>query len=149
MMTDEMMRNLRRLRTRVGRTEATPRLLYLENTYTPTYVGGTTAGVTTYAAQIGQYWHVGSFVYVIGQVAWTNATGTGNARISLPLAALANATGNLRLSGVTFANSAPEIFITGGDSFFIMDSPLTNAAPTTVAVEVAGNVIFSLFYKVV
>jgi hypothetical protein len=118
--------------------------------YTPTYVGGTTAGATTYSVQQGQWWRFGPLVFVTGTVAWTAATGTGNARISLPFTcanvANQNFGGSLFISGVTFANGTPQILISPNTAYFIMTSPLTNAANTTVAVEAAGTVAFSVWY---
>src|SRR5262245_48178750 len=58
--------------------------LYVVSTWTVTYVGGTTAGVTTYSLQDGKYIRIGSLVIFTGAVVWTAATGTGDARISLP-----------------------------------------------------------------
>lgn len=115
--------------------------------YTPTYIGGTTPGATTYSFQSGTYALFGPIVVVTGQIVWTAATGTGAATISLPLAAIAvNFSGYMRLDSVTFANSAPEMLITGSGSSFVMDSPITNAGPTRVAVETAGSIVFTCIY---
>ncbi len=119
-------------------------------TYTPTYVGGTTAGVTTYTLQQGSYVRIGSVVFFTCTVVWSAATGTGNARISLPFNASSTANQNYSLSlrndGVTFANGTPQGQIGANTQFFIMISPITNAGGTTVAVEAAGTVIASGFY---
>ena len=152
MMTDEMLRRLRRISGRVGRAESSPRLLYLEDVYTPTYVGGTTAGVTTYSIQQGWYWRMGHALFVTGLVVWTTATGTGTAQISLPFAPSATAgfraSGSLRTTTVTFANGTPQLLISPTLALFTMDSPLTNAASAAVVIEAAGNVSFSAFYGV-
>jgi hypothetical protein len=122
---------------------------YATGTYTPTYQGGTTGGTTTYTFQDAAWTRIGNVIVVRGQVAWSAATGTGTARISLPIVANGgNFAGACVLNGVTFANSAPEVQITAGDLFFILRSPLTNAAPTDVAIEAAGNVIWTLTYFV-
>jgi hypothetical protein len=119
-------------------------------TYVPTYVGGTTAGVTTYTTQSGAWVRVGALMVATGTVVWTAATGTGNARISLPLAsanvANQNYSGSLRTVNVTFANGTPQIIVVNNSAFFEMQSPLTNAASTTVAVEAAGNIVFTVNY---
>lgn len=120
------------------------RSFYEEGAYTPTYVGGTTAGVTTYGTQSGSYVRTGRKIYITGQVQWTAATGTGEARISLPFTpAGVNFTGSLWASNVTFANGSLAVLILS-TAYFVMDSPLTNAGPTRVNIEAAGNVVFSL-----
>lgn len=118
-----------------------------QGTYAPTYLGGTTPGTTTYSLQDAAWVRLGNIIVVRGQVVWTNATGTGNAQISLPSApGSGNFTGSLYLSAVTFANSAPELLASAGNAFFTMGSPLTNAAPTVVAIEAAGNITFEVAY---
>lgn len=47
-------------------------------TYTPTLVGGTVAGTTTYSSQNGYYTRIGNLVFVSGTIGITAATGTGN-----------------------------------------------------------------------
>lgn len=120
--------------------------------YTPTYLGGTLPGVTTYSVQQGWYWKLGTLVFVTGALVWTAATGTGNAQISLPFVPSATAafraSGGVRTNAITFANSAPQLQLSATAAFFTLESPLTNAAPTTVAIEAAGNLLFSLFYGV-
>ena len=146
------MRRMRKMRQRLVSAEAKSPMIYVEDTYTPTYLGATTAGTTTYSVQQGWYWRMGSLLYVTGLVVWTAATGTGNAVISLPFAPSSTigfrASGSLRVTTVTFANSSPQLLLDPSAARFTMDSPLTNAAGTTVAVEAAGNVTFSLFYGV-
>lgn len=143
----EMQRELRDLRERLERLEKTD-LGPVTGTYVPTYLGGSTAGVTTYSFQEAAWTLIGDMVTVRGQVVWTAATGTGNAQISLPFtAAAANFTGALYLNGVTFT-AVPEMLITLSTAFFTMASPASNAGPTTIAVEAAGNVIWTCTYFV-
>lgn len=124
----------------------------VSNTYTPTYLGGSTAGTTTYSLQQGSYIRVGGLCVVTGTITWTNATGTGNAQISLPFlipnVSNQNFTGAQRLSGVTFANGSVEVLLLPNTQFFIMQSPATNASPTSVAVETAGTILFTVAYFV-
>jgi len=122
----------------------------VSSTWTPTMVGNSTAGVTTYALQQGAWVRVGSLVVVTGTVVWTAATGTGNANFGLPFTA-ANTTnqffsGGVRVEGVTFTNSAPQVVISPNTAFFNLISPITNAVGATVTVEAAGNVIFTVSY---
>lgn len=122
-------------------------IYYDKGTYVPTYLGGTTAGVTTYSFQDGAWTRKGREITVRGQINWTAATGTGNAQVSLPFAAASgNTTGALWLSGVTFAAGTPELRLNSGDSFFTLISPATNAAGTVVAVEAAGTIIWTVSY---
>lgn len=132
-----------------------PGLRYVQQTqgsYTPTYLGATTPGATTYSTQQGGYTRWGNLVFVTGTLVWTAATGTGNAQISLPFAAAATAnqnySGSVRNTTVTFANSTPQILLASAGTVFLLQSPLTNAASTNVAIEAAGNIVFSLLYFV-
>lgn len=127
---------------------------YAESTtgaYLPTYFGSTTAGVTTYTTQVGDWTRIGRIAIVTGQVVWTAATGTGNARVGMPgnLAPATDSVGALYLNGVTFANSAPETIIqSSGGGQLRLFSPLTNAVPTEVAIEAAGEIRFAIIYFV-
>lgn len=114
--------------------------------YTPTY-DGATPGTTTYTFQSGAWARIGNVLIVRGQVAWSAATGTGNAQISLPFTpGSGNFTGSLYLNGITFAAGAPEMIVSAGNTFFTMASPASNAGPTVVQVEAAGNAIFTAVY---
>ena len=57
---------------------------YEEGTFTPTVVGASTAGSTTYTNQFGRYVKIGSLVYVQINIQVTAMTGTGALRFSLP-----------------------------------------------------------------
>lgn len=128
--------------------------LYATSTYTPTYFGGTTPGTTTYSVggQVGGYARIGNLVTAWGTLVWINATGTGNARISLPFTASASANNNVaayvRTVAVTFANGSVQAQVAAGTNYIEMLSPATNAASTTLAVEAAGNIIFTVAYPI-
>ncbi len=47
-------------------------------TFTPTMVGGSSAGTTTYTIQAGRYYRLGNLVILSATVAGSGATGTGN-----------------------------------------------------------------------
>lgn len=139
---DEIMRRLDAL-------EASAHIIYNKGTYVPTYVGGTTAGATTYTFQSATWRKKGSELTVIGQINWSAATGTGEARFSLPFApATYNASGSAWISGVTFANSTPVPLASVGNLYFVLDSPLTNAGNGRVQVEAAGSIIWCISYFV-
>lgn len=52
---------------------------YTEGTWTPTMVGNSTAGTTTYTVQQGYYTRIGNMVTIWGNVQGSAATGTGTA----------------------------------------------------------------------
>jgi hypothetical protein len=143
-----LLARLRALEARLERIEK-PDQGGVAGEYTPTYVGGTTAGVTTYSTQQGVYYRLGRLIVATGAVVWTGATGTGDARISLPFAGSAglNQTGSIRLNGVTFVNSTPQVEF-ASTAYFVMRSPITNGGGNVVQVEAAGNVIFTLAYLI-
>lgn len=119
-------------------------------TWTPTYTGGTSAGVTTYSVQVGTWARVGNIIVAYGRVVWTAATGTGSARVSLPFTtgAFDYGSGSLWTDGVTFAAGSPQIQLPPSVAFFEMISPASNAASTAIAVEAAGNIGFTVVYFV-
>lgn len=151
MMTDEQIRKLRRL-GRVADRAAVKPVPILTGTYVPTYVGGTTAGVTTYVTQIGHWTRIGRLLFYQGRLEWSAATGTGNAQFSLPFTAVNTAnlfcSGSIDNTNVTFANGTPQVLIQPNTAFFLLRSPITNAASAVVQIEAAGIVNFSGFYEV-
>ena len=134
----------------IGQTIVKEVPVYDEGTWVPTYLGSTTPGTTTYTLQQGSWVRIGKVIIATLTVVWSAATGTGNAQFSLPFAASADAnqnfSGSVRTVNVTFANSAPQILLQPSNSFFILQSPLTNAASTNVAIEAAGNVVATVTY---
>jgi hypothetical protein len=83
---------------------------YEQGTFTPTAVGGTTAGTTTYTAQVGHYTKIGRQVTVTIYVQYSAMTGTGSLRIgNLPFSTMGDnyqgsfpaMIGNLNWSGGT------------------------------------------------
>lgn len=148
----ELWRAIKELRNELDQLRAVSRITYAKSTYTPTYLGASTAGTTTYTVQVGYYVRIGIFIIASGRVTWTNATGTGIALISLPFTS--NSTTNLRYAvavrteNVTFANTGIVGRLDPGNSQFQMNSPLTNAATAAVNVEAAGDVIFTALYLV-
>lgn len=149
---NELWKAIRALWKELDQLRALTRITYKKGTYTPTYVGATTAGVTTYTTQDGFYVRLGSLVFFHGRVIWTAATGTGSAIVSLPFTAQ-NTTGMRSIAvvyptNVTFANGSIAAQIAPNTAFFTMNSPATNAAGTAVAVEAAGDIIFGGLFRV-
>ncbi len=128
-------------------------IFYEASTYTPTYTGATTAGVTTYSVQAGFWVRLGKVAIVTGTVGWTAATGTGDVNVSLPFTAENVANQNFSLSlrntGVTFAAGTPQGQILPNTAFFTLQSPVTNGGSTPVAIEAAGTIIFTATYFIV
>lgn len=148
----ELWRAIREIKAELDQIRALSRLTYAKGSYAPTNVGGTSAGTTTYSQQQGWYWKIGQLVFVTGQVVWTTATGTGDARISVPFTPSASAgfraTGSLRLSNVTFTTTTPELLLEPTAAFFTMHAPVSNNTANVVQMEAAGLVTFSLCYGV-
>lgn len=146
------LRNMARQRRAVGQTIVKEIPIYDEGTWVPTYLGATTPGVTTYTVQVGAWTRIGRIIVATGRVVWTAATGTGIALISLPFTS--DSTANVRYAlavrtdGVTFANNNVVGRLDPGVAVFQMNSLLTNAAPTAVNIEAAGDVIFTATYFV-
>lgn len=78
--------------TRTGRTLAAGGLSFdggtnvlstytATTTWTPTLLGASVAGSTTYTTQYGKYVRIGNLVFIEGTIVITAATGTGNATI--------------------------------------------------------------------
>jgi hypothetical protein len=121
------------------------------SSWVPTYFGLSTAGVTTYSVQAGFWTRILRIYFFNARVVWTNATGTGVAAISLPVSATATANSSfvvgVRSDGLTFANNNVVGRITNA-SHVRFDSLLTNAAPTAVNVETAGDVIIAGWFYI-
>ena len=148
----ETLRRLAALEKALGiaKTRETP--YTLSSSYTPTYTGGTLAGVTTYSQQIGEYRRVGDLIVVSGRVTWTAATGTGQARIGLPFAA-ANISGmqwaaSLWTSGVTYGGGPPQAQVTTTTDYLALWTPTSNTTIAAVLMEAAGAIIFTVSYFV-
>lgn len=137
---------------RLDQLEAASRVRYSKSAagaYLPTYFGATTAGVTTYTTQTGDWSLIGRVAFVSGRVAWTAATGTGAARVGLPgnLVPAADSVGTVWTNLVTFANSGIQCIVQqSGGGVLRFFSPLTNAASTELAIEAAGEIRFAIWY---
>lgn len=150
-MTVELLRQIRDIEARLERLEKMD-IGPVFSTYTPTYLGDSSPGVTTYSTQAGFYCRIGNIIIAWGQVVWTAATGTGNARVSLPFntSSVTNTVfaGSVDLLGVTFTNSTPIAEMTANNTGFVMRSPLTNANGAVVQIEAAGTIVFTIIYAI-
>ena len=124
----------------------------LSGSYTPTYGGATTAGVTTYGEQVGRYLRIGTWCAVSLRVWWTSASGTGTAVLALPFQAKSLTSHIQTLSvlalGVTFGGSGLMANIDAGTSVVYLTSPVTDTGSVTVTVEAAGRISLTGIYEV-
>lgn len=139
---EQVDRKIDEILRRLDNLERMSRPIISKESWTPTLAGGTTAGVTTYSLQQGFWVRLESVYLVTGTITWTAATGTGNAQVSLPFTPTYRGSGALWTQNVTFANSTPTIQI-ASQPFFLMYSPLTNAAGAIVQMEAAGDIRFT------
>jgi hypothetical protein len=80
---------------------------YEEGTFTPTIIGGTTAGTATYTQQTGQYTKIGNRVLISIRVGYNSGTGTG----ALNIGGLPFTTDG---TGVSLSNYSDGISMTAG-----------------------------------
>jgi hypothetical protein len=92
---------------------------YEEGTFTPTAVGETTAGTTTYAAQAGSYTKIGRQVTVNISITYTAATGSGFLRIGgLPFVASNICIAPVEASSFNWAGGTYLVaYLSSGNSF--------------------------------
>ena len=121
----------------------------VEGTFTPTLIGGSVAGTTTYTNQNGFYVRIGNLVTVWGRVQISAATGTGDAILGgLPFTIKNNAGGNpfgpikINAGGWTWPvggtdvvlqgtlNSITCLIVTSGSAAGSANMQMTNAAAT-------------------
>jgi hypothetical protein len=117
---------------------------YEEGTWTPTYLGLTTAGTTTYGVNKGTYVRVGRLVTVTGVMTWTAATGTGGAALGgLPFViynGAGEADGSVWIgteSGYTMIGQLGAFLIRGGTTASLQ---VYNAGSATAASVINGSV---------
>lgn len=115
---------------------------YEEGTWTPTYGGLTTNGVTGYSVQQGNWKRIGNLIIAPFEITWTSANGTGAAYISLPFTAAATMEFAMPIypSNVTYAGGPPYALVNTGLNYLVLGTPTSNAATATLAVEAAGTV---------
>lgn len=125
------------------------RTFYEQAAYTPTYVGGTSAGVTTYSTQEGVYIRIGALVVASVNLVWSAATGTGEVRISLPFtvaSSVAISSGFARYSAVTWTGTAPQVVLNSGTLYLRMQGVSSDAGATIATIEPAGAAAITAIY---
>lgn len=123
-------------------------LTQVQGTWTPTYTGRTAAGTTTYTSQNGWYVRDGKMVHFGGTVAWSNATGTGQAAINLPFTAAFDAVVNLYYSNHVFGSGKEgKLYLNASAGFVgLYASDPAGGGGTSVAVDSAGEIRFTGSY---
>jgi len=113
-----------------------------EGTFTPTVLGATTAGVTTYTKQAGVYQKIGSWVHFQLDVRWSAATGTGQLIVDgLPFPIAASPAAQ---SFPVFSQGAADLFAQGRTGTQI--DFFNNNAFTQFAITGTGNLRISGSY---
>lgn len=148
-------RQMKRLARRVGQAEVIERAragafdtFYTpETAYTPTYLGASTAGTTTYTTQEGYYYRIGDIIFAQLNLTWTNATGTGFVRLGgLPYAASRTIAFPAWVNNLTFANGSIQGLLQAGNALAQLYSPASNVANTELTMEVAGSIRALIIY---
>ncbi len=130
---------------------------YVESTsWTPTIVGGTTAGTTTYTTQHGSYVRIGNLVWVSLFVACSAATGTGDVRIgNLPFTINAScfpsAAMYIDASGLTWPTARTNAAATGaaGQTYCNISCAGTLVASARMQMANTGmSFIFGMTYQI-
>lgn len=128
---------------------------YEEGTWTPTVLGSTVDGTTTYSVQNGVYVKVGNMVYCQALLIWTAVTGTGNLRFGgLPFTSvnLANSQHSVTFGVVSDIALIANNIMTGilpasSSTIAAYSTPVGGGAYEDVAIDGAGYVSFSIVYR--
>jgi hypothetical protein len=141
--------------TQVASADANTLDDYEEGTFTPTAVGGTTAGTTTYTAQAGTYTKVGRMVTVNAVLDISNMTGTGNIVIGgLPFSVLTTsgtlACGSIIAGNLTLPASGSLVYVAGsGTTSGLLYVVSSATGYQTVAVDTSWSAYITITYQVV
>ena len=118
---------------------------YEEGTFTPTVVGATTAGTTTYTTQTGKYTRVGRLVTAYGYIAVTGMTGTGNLSFNLPFSSSGGEyNGSAMTNNLPWPNAGSITFVAEGSTARLFVSS-SNASWSNVNIS---NTTWSIYYTV-
>lgn len=122
---------------------------YEVGTFTPTIVGGTTAGTATYSARSAQYTKVGNCVHFRADIIWTGHTGTGLMSITgLPFAIGSNYQTSIvaRFDQTTSANTYIGGAYIYSSQIDMQVMPVGGGAPANLNITAAGDLRVSGFY---
>lgn len=116
--------------------------------------GLSTAGTATYSTSIGHYTKVGNLVTVVGRLAWSGHTGTGDMQIhGLPFVAK-NVTGIapsvsfgfINGVGLTASNYLTGVVGAGLSLIELYQYPVGGGGGNPVLMDASGDIIFSTTY---
>lgn len=117
--------------------------------WVPTIIGLTTAGAGTYSAQVGNYQRVGGYAILTGRVTWSAHTGTGNMALgNFPFTSASSqqCAGQLMHGGIAGTGDMAA-YIAGGFSQASLYSVALGSSFSSIALDTAGDIIFTLIYK--
>lgn len=132
---------------------------YAVGTWTPTLVGQSTAGTTTYTVQNGYYTRIGNIVFIMGVVVTSAATGTGNILLGglpftiknqtngVPVGAILSASA----AGLTWPASSTSLCVQGLVNTTTANIFSSGSGGTGAAVQIANtsmNFQFNLMYQI-
>jgi len=123
---------------------------YEEGTFSPTIVGGTTAGTASYSSQVGKYTKIGNVVYFDISLYWSSGTGTGAIKIAgLPFQNTAGGnmgfgSDNLALTANYFASFAQVLGTQTNIEFY--QTPLGGGGLANINYDAAANIWVTGFY---
>lgn len=128
---------------------------YAEGNFTPSIVGGTLAGVGTYAYRTGRYVKIGKAVHFTLRIDWSAHTGTGNLTITgMPFTSeiVSNMLTALNMLDVnipvTAGNVAKAYISNGADTVLLQQVPVGGGVTGSVAMSASGNLTISGTYFV-
>ena len=128
---------------------------YEEGTFTPTVIGGSTAGTATYVNRSGRYTKIGNRVYYQIWIEYNSHTGTGAMRIDgLPFTS--NSTlyswnaATVYLDDIALtASHVAQAYVERNATYVALQSyPTGGGAAVNVSIDPAGNVLLSGHYEV-
>jgi len=127
---------------------------YEEGTWTPTVIGGASAGTGTYTTQAGKYTIVGNTVFISVYLVWTGHTGTGTMIFELPFTPNA---GSLKYSSVSIgytnslnwgSGSFPSMHIHPSSNQLYLGSANVSGSWSNASVDSAASIIFAGHYHI-
>jgi len=126
---------------------------YEQGTWTPTYYGGSTAGVTTYSLQNGIYTKIGNLVCWSVRITWSAATGTGNVRFGgFPFTILSSTFGATAITyfdafTITAANTPMFYVIPNTTTATMYQMPSGGGTMANINIDSAADVVFGGCYQ--
>ena len=129
---------------------------YEEGTFTPTVIGGASAGTGTYTSQLGTYTKVGNVVHVCVYLVWTAHTGSGQMRFAgFPFTSVSAGTAYSAMAIGYYNNIAigagafPSVHMRPSSTeAYIGSTASGGGAWGNLSVDAAGGIVFSGFYQV-